>query len=207
GQHDPRSTTGSGAPSRRRHPERAAGSLRRRQPDHGASHCRDRRGPHQRRRPDALSTGTRHGPGLREGMTPSAEWRLKTRCLGRRVLVFDRLDSTNTFAAALAHDPANEGVVVLAREQTAGRGQYQRTWQAPAGTSVLLSVLLFPPPTLRRPALLTAWAAVSVCEAILQLTGLQAKIKWPNDVLIRGRKVCGILIEQRTVASGPWLLA
>jgi BirA family biotin operon repressor/biotin-[acetyl-CoA-carboxylase] ligase len=69
-------------------------------------------------------------------------------------------------------------------------------WQAPAGTSVLLSVLLFPPPPLRRPALLTAWAAVSVCETILGVTGLQARIKWPNDVLIRGRKVCGILIEQ-----------
>ena len=48
----------------------------------------------------------------------------------------------------------------------------------------------------RRPALLTAWAAVSVCETILNLTGIQAKIKWPNDVLIRGKKVCGILIEQ-----------
>src|SRR5262249_2322992 len=75
---------------------------------------------------------------------------------------------------------------------------------APAGSSVLLSVLLFPPPALRRPALLTAWAAVSVCETILQLTSLQAKIKWPNDVLIRGRKVCGILIEQRAVGSGQW---
>src|SRR5206468_7692987 len=87
--------------------------------------------------------------------------------------------------------------VVLAREQTAGRGQHGRAWQAPAGSSVLLSVLLCPPPALRRPALLTAWAAVSVCETILQLTGLQAKIKWPNDVLIRGRKVCGILIESK----------
>jgi BirA family biotin operon repressor/biotin-[acetyl-CoA-carboxylase] ligase len=129
-------------------------------------------------------------------MSPSTEWHLDTLRLGRRVHVFDRLDSTNTYAATLAHDPANDGMVVLAREQTAGRGQYQRTWQAPAGTSVLLSVLFFPPPPLRRPALLTAWAAVSVCETILQATGLQARIKWPNDVLVRGRKVCGILIEQ-----------
>jgi BirA family transcriptional regulator, biotin operon repressor / biotin---[acetyl-CoA-carboxylase] ligase len=68
---------------------------------------------------------------------------------------------------------------------------------------VLLSVLLFPPPELSRPAILTAWAAVSVCETILELTGLEARIKWPNDVLIGGRKVCGILIEQRrgTVAG------
>jgi BirA family biotin operon repressor/biotin-[acetyl-CoA-carboxylase] ligase len=61
---------------------------------------------------------------------------------------------------------------------------------------VLMSVLLFPPPPLRRPAVLTAWAAVSVCEAIHDSTGMQAQIKWPNDILLRERKVCGILIEQ-----------
>ena len=149
-------------------------------------------------------------------MPPSAEWRLGTKRLGRRVLVFDALDSTSTFAASLTHDRENDGLVVLAREQTAGRGQHGRSWHAPADSSVLMSAVLFPPPALRRPALLTAWAAVSVCEVILRITGLQAKIKWPNDVLIRGRpspqplspaagergwgeggrKVCGILIEQ-----------
>ena len=65
---------------------------------------------------------------------------------------------------------------------------------------MLLSVLLFPPPALRRPAVLTAWAAVAVCETVRRLTGLQARIKWPNDVLLRGRKVCGILIEQGRAA-------
>src|SRR5262249_23774181 len=117
--------------------------------------------------------------------------------------VFDQLDSTNSHAALLADDPANDGLAVLAREQTAGRGQHGRVWTAPAGSSVLLSVLLFPPPALRRPPLLTAWAAVSLCETIAQLAGLSATIKWPNDVLIEGRKVCGILIEQRrgTVAG------
>jgi BirA family biotin operon repressor/biotin-[acetyl-CoA-carboxylase] ligase len=127
---------------------------------------------------------------------PSDTWELPTRRLGRRTIVFDRLDSTNTYAATLASDPANDGLVVVAREQTAGRGQHGRTWQAPAGSSVLLSVLLFPPPLLRRPALLTAWAAVSVCESIRELAGLDPQIKWPNDVLVDSRKVCGILIEQ-----------
>lgn len=123
-------------------------------------------------------------------------WELQTQHLGQRVLVFDILDSTSTLAASLADDWSNAGIVVLAREQTAGRGQYGRRWHAPPGTSVLLSVLLFPPPWLRRPALLTAWAAVSVCETIQQATGLQGMIKWPNDVLIQGKKVAGILIEQ-----------
>src|SRR5205085_1659985 len=87
--------------------------------------------------------------------------------------------------------------VLLADEQRAGRGQYGRTWTATPGSSVLLTALLFPPAHLRRPALLTALAAVSVCETIREVTGLQAVIKWPNDVLVQGRKVCGILIEQR----------
>jgi BirA family biotin operon repressor/biotin-[acetyl-CoA-carboxylase] ligase len=126
----------------------------------------------------------------------NTEWSLPAHRVGSRVLVFDRLDSTSTLAQSLANDPANDGLAVLAAEQSAGRGQHGRTWQSPPGSSVLLSVLLFPPPELRRPAVLTAWAAVSVGELVLRLTGLQAKIKWPNDVLLRGRKVCGILIEQ-----------
>jgi BirA family transcriptional regulator, biotin operon repressor / biotin---[acetyl-CoA-carboxylase] ligase len=125
------------------------------------------------------------------------EWTLDTRHLGRRALVYPQLDSTNSLALSLGNEPANHGLVVLAHEQTAGRGQYGRTWQAPAGSSVLMTVLLFPPPPLRRPAVLTAWAAVAVSEVILQITGLEAKIKWPNDVYLEGKKVCGILIEQR----------
>ncbi|HEY8503054.1 MAG TPA: biotin--[acetyl-CoA-carboxylase] ligase [Gemmataceae bacterium] len=127
---------------------------------------------------------------------PREEWSLDTRHVGRRVQVYDAVGSTNDVAAALASDPANGGVVVLADAQTAGRGQYGRRWLTTPGTSVLMSVLIFPPEPLRRPALLTAWAAVAVGEAVLESTGLQAKIKWPNDVLLHGRKVCGILIEQ-----------
>src|SRR5438067_12909802 len=95
---------------------------------------------------------------------PDAEWTLPTRHVGRRVLVYDRVDSTNAVAAVLAADPGWDEVVVLAREQTAGRGQHRRTWDCPPGRGVLLSVLLFPPPTLRRPVVLTAWAAVAVAE-------------------------------------------
>jgi BirA family biotin operon repressor/biotin-[acetyl-CoA-carboxylase] ligase len=134
-------------------------------------------------------------------------WTLLTKHLGKSICVYDRLESTNTLALSLAHDPTQHGRIFLAREQTAGRGQYGRVWQAPPGSSVLMSVLLFPPARLRRPALLTAWAAVSVCETILQLTNLQPRIKWPNDVLIDGKKVCGILIEQRTGASAEFPLA
>ena len=127
---------------------------------------------------------------------PLEEWHLETRRLGRRVWRYARVESTNTLAATLAHETAHDGLVLLADEQTAGRGQHGRTWLAEPGSSVLLSVLLFPPAALRRPVTMAAWAAVSVCETIRRSTGLMARIKWPNDVLIRGRKVCGILIEQ-----------
>jgi len=130
---------------------------------------------------------------------PHQEWSLDTRRLGRRVLIFDRLDSTNSLAARLADDPANDGLAILADEQTAGRGQHGRTWLAAPGQSVLLSLLVAPPPQLCRPAVLTAWAAVAVCSTIQQTIDAQPRIKWPNDVLVHDRKACGILIES---ASG-----
>ena len=113
---------------------------------------------------------------------PTAEWTLPTLHVGRRVLYYDELPSTLPVAAALAADPATDGVAVLAGVQTAGRGQYGRSWLCPPGAGVLLGVLLFPPPPLRRPAVLTAWAAVAVAETVRRLTDFYATIKWPNDV-------------------------
>src|SRR5262245_24669040 len=104
--------------------------------------------------------------------------------LGARLWHFPQLDSTNELALNLAGQPEHDGLAILADEQSAGRGQYGRTWTAPPGSSVLLSLLLFPPESLRRPSVLTAWAGVAVCETILEVAGLQAKIKWPNDVLV-----------------------
>jgi BirA family biotin operon repressor/biotin-[acetyl-CoA-carboxylase] ligase len=129
-------------------------------------------------------------------MNPAQEWQLDTRRLGRRVLFYECVDSTSTRAGDLAGDPANDGAVVLAAEQDSGRGQYGRSWQCPRGAGVLMSVLLFPPPPLNRAPILTAWAAVSVCELLQKRCGLDARIKWPNDILVNGQKICGILIEQ-----------
>ncbi len=126
----------------------------------------------------------------------------ETKHIGCKVLHFECVASTNEVAREMATDRANDGVVVLADEQTAGRGQRDRKWVCPRGAGVLMSVLLFPPEKLGRAPILTAWAAVSVCETIFEVAGLLAKIKWPNDVLIDGRKVCGILIEQGSGVSG-----
>lgn len=124
------------------------------------------------------------------------KWDLARRHIGREVRYFPRLDSTNQYASGLDLGDGENGLVILTNEQTAGRGQYGRRWLAGPGSSVLMSVALMPPPLLRRPVILTAWAAVAAAETIRLATGLQARIKWPNDLLIDGRKVCGILIEQ-----------
>lgn len=129
-------------------------------------------------------------------MPPRDEWHLDTRHVGRRVLRFDQLASTNDYAASLADDLSNDGIVILADTQSAGRGQHGRSWHCPPGHGVLLSALVFPPPPLRRPVVLAAWATVAVCETVQRLTGLDPRIKWPNDVFVRERKVCGILVEQ-----------
>ncbi len=133
---------------------------------------------------------------------PREEWHFDTGRVGRRVLVFDELDSTNATALGLASRERErpelglEGLAILAENQTAGRGRFHRVWQSRPGSGLLLSVVLNPPLELRRASILTALAAVAVAEAVYRLTSIQARIKWPNDLLVRGKKICGILIEQ-----------
>jgi BirA family biotin operon repressor/biotin-[acetyl-CoA-carboxylase] ligase len=134
--------------------------------------------------------------------TPRETWHFDTERIGRRVLVYGRVDSANSLGGAVAADGDADGLVLIADEQTAGRGQYGRVWQSRPGASLLMTAVLRPPAELRRPVVLTAWAAVSVAEAVLALTGVQAKLKWPNDLLLRGKKCCGILIEQTGARGG-----
>jgi len=124
------------------------------------------------------------------------EYTVAHRHIGNRVWRYDVVTSTNTLALELAQDAAYHGLVIWADAQTAGRGRLGRSWLSEPGAGVLLSVLIFPPPRLQRPVMLTAWAAVAVCETIYQTTARQPRIKWPNDVLVAGKKVCGILVEQ-----------
>ena len=121
---------------------------------------------------------------------------LGTRCVGRRVAVWNTVASTNDLAALAAGSSANDGLVVLAEEQTAGRGRRGRSWSAPAGSSLLMSVLLFPASEPSDPAWLTALAAVAVAEVVSQWSPRPARIKWPNDVRVDGRKIAGVLVER-----------
>ncbi|HLI68644.1 MAG TPA: biotin--[acetyl-CoA-carboxylase] ligase [Ktedonobacteraceae bacterium] len=129
---------------------------------------------------------------------------LKTRVIGtgERLLYWPEVDSTNTLAMRLAHERPEEGLVVLADSQTAGKGRQGRHWVDTPGYHVLSSTLLRP---LFPPHLLVMIASLAVVEAIERVCGLQAHIKWPNDVLIGERKVCGILIETCHHAHGQLL--
>jgi BirA family transcriptional regulator, biotin operon repressor / biotin---[acetyl-CoA-carboxylase] ligase len=108
--------------------------------------------------------------------------------LGSPRLHLRSTDSTNTRARELAALGAPHGMLVTAAEQTAGRGRQGRSWTAPAGRSLLCSVIVRDPP-----ALLSLRAGVATAEAV----GPQARLKWPNDVFVDGRKVAGILVEGR----------
>ena len=132
---------------------------------------------------------------------PRETWHFPTARIGRQVLVFDSLESTNSTAARLAASgEIEDGLVIVAEHQTAGRGQYGRVWQSRPGSSLLLSVVLHPPREVCRPVILTALAAVAMAEAVYALTGAQARLKWPNDLLVHGKKICGLLIEQHAAS-------
>ena len=125
------------------------------------------------------------------------EWSYPAGRIGKQVQIFDCVDSTNTRAMELSVDPEYHGAVIVATTTNLRARAIWPVLGMPARNSgILMSVLLFPPASLRQPALMTALAAVAVAETILEITGIHAGIKWPNDLLMRGKKVCGILIEQ-----------
>lgn len=119
--------------------------------------------------------------------------------MGRAFYQFRSVDSTQNVAKQLATDGAPEGTVVAADHQTQGRGRAGRTWLAEPGVNLLFSVLLRPPIPIRRVSQLSLLAAVASTEALGAQTGLPIQIRWPNDLMLAGRKVAGILTE---AASG-----
>ena len=121
----------------------------------------------------------------------------KTRVVGREIHVFQETTSTNEVAARLAHGGAEEGAVVFAESQTQGRGRMGRGWISPAGKGLWFTVLLRPDIPPQGTTRLTVAAATALCRALTLQTGLTPEIKWPNDILIRGRKVAGILTEMQ----------
>lgn len=120
---------------------------------------------------------------------------LQTKSFGRHLNLMEVTSSTQEAARLLAEEGAPEGTLVIAEEQTGGRGRQGKRWYSPARKGIWMSLLLRPQRPLSFAPQLTLLTAVAVCRAIRKVTGVDAGIKWPNDLLVQGKKICGILIE------------
>ena len=115
--------------------------------------------------------------------------------IGHKVVHYFRADSTNTIALQMASEGAAHGTVVVAEEQTAGRGRFGRVWYSEKSTGIYTSIILRPPLAPSVAPVLTLLAGLAAREGIERATGFAADIRWPNDLLLDGKKLCGILTE------------
>ncbi len=118
---------------------------------------------------------------------------LRTETVGRNIIYLPTVSSTMDIAKRAVGDSAAEGTIVIADEQTAGRGRMGRKWLSPPGVSILLSIIL--KPDLAELSRLNMVAALATAQSIERVTGIRPSIKWPNDIIIEGKKVSGMLIE------------
>lgn len=120
---------------------------------------------------------------------------LTTKVMGQKIHLYEEVESTQVAAHAWVGMGATEGTLVLAEAQTSGRGRMGRKWHSPRGKGIWMSLVLTPRIPLFFTPQLTLLTAVAVCRSIQKLCQVEIGIKWPNDLLIRGKKVCGILLE------------
>ena len=129
-----------------------------------------------------------------EGILPY----VKENFMAARIHVFKTLDSTNLTAKKMALDGAAAGTVVIAEEQTKGRGRMGRSFYSPSSSGIYISFILAPLFDAAKSVLITTAASVAVCKAIEKVTGISCKIKWVNDIYLEEKKICGILTEAVT---------
>ncbi len=128
--------------------------------------------------------------------------RLKTERMGKKICYFSIIDSTNQYAKRIGEDGAPDGTLVIADEQTAGKGRSGRHWVTPPKTAIAFTLLLRPTLPPSHISMVTLVMGLAVCNAVRQLYHLPVGIKWPNDVVIEGRKICGILTEMSAEMDG-----
>ena len=120
---------------------------------------------------------------------------MHTDWVAKEVLYFDTIDSTNTKAQELAEKGYQSGTLVVADKQESGKGRRGRSWVSPSGTGIFMTLMIKPDINPNNASMLTLVAALAVAKAITSVTGEEAMIKWPNDIVVNGKKVCGILTE------------
>lgn len=121
--------------------------------------------------------------------------KIQTKYMGKNVFSYDEVTSTNTIAKQLAEEGELEGTLIVSDKQNQGKGRRGRYWESPKGTGIFMTVILKPQMKPVYASMLTLVAALSLNTAIIDLTGLESKIKWPNDIVVNGKKVSGILTE------------
>jgi BirA family biotin operon repressor/biotin-[acetyl-CoA-carboxylase] ligase len=126
---------------------------------------------------------------------------LGTTIFGRRIISFKSIKSTMDYAKSLAERDEPEGTVVIADYQSKGRGRFGRVWMSEPGKNILMSIIIRPSIPLEKFGLISFLSAVSVAEAIEKIADVKVNTKWPNDLLINGRKVSGILMEASITAD------
>lgn len=122
---------------------------------------------------------------------------INTKIMGQKILSFDSLDSTNAEAIRLAASGGEHGLLVTAKKQESGKGRRGRSWNSPPGLNIYMTLLLRPLFSVDKASMTTLVMAASTARAIRQETGLEALIKWPNDIVVNGKKVVGILTEMQ----------
>jgi BirA family transcriptional regulator, biotin operon repressor / biotin---[acetyl-CoA-carboxylase] ligase len=126
---------------------------------------------------------------------------LKTKFIGKNIHYEESVESTQKIAHRLAYEDVPEGTVIIAEEQTTGRGRMDRKWHSPKYTGIWMSLILRPNIALTKAPQLTLLTAVAIVQAIEEITDLTPEIKWPNDILLNGKKVTGILTELQAEAD------
>ena len=120
---------------------------------------------------------------------------LTTKEFGRNIIILDTVDSTNTYAKTCGLDGASSGTVVIAREQTNGKGRLGRVWQSQKDSGIWMSLLIRPQLSPMEVSSITPLTGLAVCKTLNRLFDLDCKIKWPNDVIAGNKKICGTLTE------------
>ena len=121
--------------------------------------------------------------------------RLKTTWAGRNIAFLERVDSTNNYAKKIAEDGAPSGTLVITEDQYGGRGRRGRTWVNPPGSSIAMTLVVRPELAPNHASMMTLVMGIAIAKACKKTAGVETKIKWPNDVIVDGKKICGILTE------------
>jgi len=144
---------------------------------------------------------SRHHQGYRLSSTPDkllpplVKMGLKTSRIGQQLFYYPQIDSTNRQAKLIAAQGVQDGTLVLTEHQTQGQGRLKRKWLSPPGENLLFSIIFYPSVPPPRVFQLTLLSSLSVCKSLIAVAKIEAGIKWPNDIYVNNRKICGVLTE------------